>query len=65
MKMIKGVSWLSFCSSPIEQITENSTDVGFANIRKEESSSNRHMPLVAKVYNHGQIMKLNIIHQLT
>ncbi|MBK6608070.1 MAG: adenylate/guanylate cyclase domain-containing protein [Leptospiraceae bacterium] len=49
----QGVSWLSFAVPPIEQVTENSAGVGFANIRKEESSSNRHMPLVAKVYNHG------------
>lgn len=49
----QGVSWLSFTVPPIEQVTENSAGVGFANIRKEENSSNRHMPLVAKVYNHG------------
>ncbi len=49
----QGVSWLSFAVPPIEQVTEISAGVGFANIRKEESSSNRHMPLVAKVYNHG------------
>lgn len=49
----QGVSWLSFAVPPIEQVTESSAGVGFANIRKEESSSNRHMPLVAKVYNHG------------
>ena len=60
----QGVSWLSFAVPPIEQVTENSAGVGFANIRKEESSSNRHMPLVAKVYNHGT-MKRNIIHLST
>ena len=49
----RGESWLSFAVPPIEQITENSAGVGFANIRKEDNSSNRHMPLVAKVYNHG------------
>jgi adenylate cyclase len=49
----QGVSWLSFAVPPIEQVTENSAGVGFANIRKEESSFNCYMPFVAKVYNHG------------
>lgn len=49
----RGISWLSFTAPPIEQITQNSAGVGFANIRKEDRLSNRHMPLVAKVYDHG------------
>ncbi|MBK8394457.1 MAG: adenylate/guanylate cyclase domain-containing protein [Leptospiraceae bacterium] len=49
----QGISWLSFAVPPIEQVTENSSGVGFANIRKEDNAANRHMPLVAKVLNHG------------
>ena len=49
----RGISWLSFAVPPIEQVTENSVGVGFANIRKEDNAANRHMPLVAKVLNHG------------
>ncbi len=48
-----GKVWLNFASPPIEHITENSTGIGFANIRKEDQKSNRKMPLVVKLINHG------------
>lgn len=49
----QGISWLSFAVPPIEPVSENSSGLGFANIRKEENAANRHMPLVAKLLNHG------------
>jgi adenylate cyclase len=45
--------WLSFASPPLAKITELSSGVGFANIKKEGSNANRRMPLVIKLINHG------------
>lgn len=49
----RGVVWLEFAVPPIEQVTELSAGVGFANIKKDENTSNRKMPLVVKLTDHG------------
>jgi adenylate cyclase len=48
-----GKVWLSYAIPPIENLSAEATGLGFANIRKEEGSVNRKMPMVVKLLNHG------------
>ncbi|MDX1961379.1 MAG: adenylate/guanylate cyclase domain-containing protein [Leptospiraceae bacterium] len=49
----KGLVWLEMTNPPIEPIAELVAGIGFANIKKEDNATNRRMPLLAKLIDHG------------
>ncbi|MCB1178451.1 MAG: adenylate/guanylate cyclase domain-containing protein [Leptospiraceae bacterium] len=49
----QGIAWLELAIPPLPSIADRASGLGFANIKKEDNASNRRMPLVVKLINHG------------
>ncbi len=49
----RGIPWLKLAVPPLSTISQKVAGLGFANIKKEDNTSNRKMPLVVKLEEHG------------